>query len=396
MSPESREHFEIKKIVEDKMREWYGASIDEYYDSGHELDVFAMTSSGLNLYTEVIWHPSLNHLKNDMLILERSDADIKVVITNPEILRNYRLVKEYNKTVISQRNKGVKIWGRMINGERILKEDDFTNIELKQIYDSLIEEFGDDVESYNFEVEMYELIDREGKYEREYDAPLIELFIGSNKSPREWLKPTDLNRWLVSTLPYIIDVIPRRKYFECHTRENDFVRIHTKSIFHLITPMFYDFEHDIYYIDNTFYQIIVILVSCIRLMKLNNIENEHSLIIFLRNIAGINMKYDRRTWHYEYSFSDKINEAKFNFNFIPKNNWSEFKDLLFTIYKEICNELGVVTIQNNIIMIRIYNLMKNIHSYLMQHAHSSFNLVIPRVTVDDFNFTDEEKGLKSK
>lgn len=147
MSPESTEHYNLKKIFEDKLRSWYGASIDEYYDRGHILDVYAITSSGLKIYVEIVW----SNFKNDMLILERSEADIKVVIANPSILKNKNLVKDFNKTVMSQRGRGVKIWGVMINGERILSEPTCIDSEIRQIFDALISEISDDDDQHILE-----------------------------------------------------------------------------------------------------------------------------------------------------------------------------------------------------------------------------------------------------
>ena len=58
--------------------------------------------------------------------------------------KNENLLREFNKTVISQKRKGVKIWGVMINGERILSESTYIDSEIKQIFDALITETTDD------------------------------------------------------------------------------------------------------------------------------------------------------------------------------------------------------------------------------------------------------------
>jgi len=388
MSPESPEHFRIKEYMEARMREWFGASIDEYYDSGHELDVYAMTSSGVRFYIEVVWHPSLSHLKSDLLILERSQADIKVVIANPEIINNRTLVREYNKSVISQRNKGVQIWGIMINGKRILNDDKYIDVELKQILDSLYDDFFSHEAEYNFELEVNELIEKEGSIERSYEAPLIEMFIGQKSKPLNWLKPTSENAWIVSTLPGVRGATMRREYFECATSENDYVNVYTNGTFHFITPLVYNMERDLYYIDDIFYQIIINLFSSIRIMNMLHNENEHTLIVFLRNVSGITVTYDHRGWHHPYSFSDRIKEVKFIFDFLPSEDWSKYKDIMFNIYKEICTEIGS-TIQDKTITQRIMNIIRTIRHALNQHTHSQYKIVIPRVTYEEFQYSDE-------
>jgi hypothetical protein len=78
---------------------------------------------------------------------------------------------------------------------------------------------------------------------------------------------------------------------------------------------------------------------------------------------------------------------------MPVNELSAYKTLIHTIYREICNELGAVGIQDDTIMTRIFNLLTNIRQHLIAHTHSGFNFVIPGITIDDFEFTDEEKGI---
>jgi len=137
--PESEAHVKIKKIIYGKFNEWYGASIREFYDEGHKLDVYAVTSEGYSIYAEVIWDPSKSHFKDDLLSIERSDADIIITIVNPEILENAARVREFEKTLVSKRKAGTKM-SPMLNGHKILDNPGSVNHEIKQIVDVLLSE----------------------------------------------------------------------------------------------------------------------------------------------------------------------------------------------------------------------------------------------------------------
>lgn len=137
MPSESEAHLTIKKVIYGKFNEWYGASIPEYYDEAHELDVYAVTSDGYSIYAEVIWDPSKSHFRDDLLIIQRSDADIIITIVNPKILENDARVREFNKTLLSKRKAGIKM-SPMLNGQRVLDDLDYVTYEIRHIIDILL------------------------------------------------------------------------------------------------------------------------------------------------------------------------------------------------------------------------------------------------------------------
>jgi hypothetical protein len=373
--------------MEEKLRTWYGASINEYYDSGHELDVFAITNSGVKIYLEVIWHPSLSHVKSDLLILERSESDVKIVIANPEIIQSSSLVKEYNKSVMSLRKRGVKIWGVMLNGVRVLDDPIYVDIEIKQVIDSLLAEL-ESFQEYNYEVDLYEILERDGIRERINKAPLVEILIGSTSQPSYWLQPSQLNLWIVSSIYRVRSVTPRRMYFECQSYgENIFTRVHTNGVFHHITPFEYDTKLNTYYIDYVFMQIIFFIVTSIRVLNIHGVTTEQFLELFFRNVAGVKMMYDPalRQRHWEYYFSDNEDELRFSYSFVPSSDWSTMTPLLLTIYTDICREVGS-TITDEVILWRVKEIMKAIGYHAIQGTHSQFDTRIPGVGYPDFNF----------
>src|SRR3972149_10718543 len=106
MMPESKQHKAIKEILESKLRKWFGASLTEYPSSGHELDVFSVPTSGICIYVEIVWNHSWTHFLSDMNMLQQSDANVKVVVGSPKVIDNKRIVREFDKIVLSQRKDG--------------------------------------------------------------------------------------------------------------------------------------------------------------------------------------------------------------------------------------------------------------------------------------------------
>jgi hypothetical protein len=136
--PESSSHILLKELLVSKLKEWYGASIDEYPSSGHELDVFAVTNSGVSIYVEIIWTPSKTQFLRDMNMLQQSDANVKLVIANPEIINNEEMCREFAKIVVSQRRQGKSIHGYLLNGERVLQDAGYVTYELRKIIDDML------------------------------------------------------------------------------------------------------------------------------------------------------------------------------------------------------------------------------------------------------------------
>lgn len=136
--PESPSHLALKQLLVTKLKAWYGASIKEYPSSGHELDVFAVTSSGVGIYIEIIWSPSKTQFLSDINMLQVSDADVKLVVANPEIIAHDEMVREFDKVVISQRKLGYAIHGELLNGQRILDNSNYVDHDLRNLTDELV------------------------------------------------------------------------------------------------------------------------------------------------------------------------------------------------------------------------------------------------------------------
>jgi len=136
----SKEHRVTKEIVESKLHYWFGASVKEYPSAGHELDVFAVTSSGVSIYVEVIWVYSKTQFLSDMNMLQQSDADVKLVIGSPEVIADTEMLREFAKIVVSQRRTGKIIHGDILNGVRILEDPEYVENDLRRLFLHLTDE----------------------------------------------------------------------------------------------------------------------------------------------------------------------------------------------------------------------------------------------------------------
>jgi len=94
---ESVQHREIKKLFGKKLKEWTGATLQEFPSSGHKLDVFAVTPTGISIYAEIIWSSSRSNFFRDMSMIQTSSANVKMVIVSPEVLRNEGYKREFEK-----------------------------------------------------------------------------------------------------------------------------------------------------------------------------------------------------------------------------------------------------------------------------------------------------------
>ena len=132
-SSESLQHRKIKEIICEKLKEWTGATLQEYQSSGHELDVFAVTPTGISIYVEIIWSSSRSNFFRDMTMIQSSDADVKLVVVSPRVLSNEKYQREFEKVAISQRRLNFAMYGDFIDGERMLNEPDYLETEIKGV-----------------------------------------------------------------------------------------------------------------------------------------------------------------------------------------------------------------------------------------------------------------------
>ncbi len=138
--PETGEHKTLKQLLVAKLKEWFGASMPEYFSVGHELDVFAVTPDGISIYVEIVWSSSKTHFLQDINMIQQSDADVKVMIGSTEVINNDAFKREFDKVVITQLRSGKTIYSEILDGNKILDDVRHTNSNLKKIFKRLVNE----------------------------------------------------------------------------------------------------------------------------------------------------------------------------------------------------------------------------------------------------------------
>jgi hypothetical protein len=139
LCPETDEHKRIKELVLAKLRGMYGTGLSEYPDSGQVNDVYVITPNQIEIFVENVWTSTKSNFQRDLNILHRSKADVKILIVNPKILEDKSLLREFEKTKMSEIRRGVAI-SDMIDGSPILSPPETANNKFVEIVQGLVKE----------------------------------------------------------------------------------------------------------------------------------------------------------------------------------------------------------------------------------------------------------------
>lgn len=122
---ETEEHKQLKELVKSNFSKWFGPSIKEYHDSGHLLDVYTISYSGIEIMVEIIWTPTKANFWRDISLVQTSDAKLKVVIVHPRIAE--RMAREFEKIVVGEAKRRSLVVPYMIDGLRLLKDGEYVD-----------------------------------------------------------------------------------------------------------------------------------------------------------------------------------------------------------------------------------------------------------------------------
>ena len=89
-----------------------------------------------SIYVEIIW--SKRQYERDMISLQRVRTDIKVIVAGPKVLEDKLKKRDYVKFARKQIEDGIIVHPEMLSGERILQDDNYSDFELKGIFDVLM------------------------------------------------------------------------------------------------------------------------------------------------------------------------------------------------------------------------------------------------------------------
>lgn len=139
MSPETQEHKRLKETVSKLLTAQYGASLQEYPDTGNIQDVKAVTNDGISIFVENVWTSKKGNFQRDLNILQRSTANVKIFIANSVILQDSSLVRDFEKTRMAEREKGFQI-SVLIDASKILTDPDYVKNEFNKMVAELVSE----------------------------------------------------------------------------------------------------------------------------------------------------------------------------------------------------------------------------------------------------------------
>lgn len=134
---ESFEHKTLKMLMAEKLKDWFGVSTTEYNKDGNRIDVYCVTSKGVKIYIEIIWHHSMSHFNKDIISFLTTRSDIKIIIASPDILNDNKMNTEYRKKAIFQAENGVTVYYDMINGAKLIGDKTYVDNEFKEIMTTL-------------------------------------------------------------------------------------------------------------------------------------------------------------------------------------------------------------------------------------------------------------------
>lgn len=207
MSPgkETKEHKQIKELVKSNFGKWFGPSIKEYHDSGHLLDVYTVSYSGIEIMIEIIWTPTEANFWRDISLVQTSDAKLKVVIVHPKIAE--RMTREFEKVVVGEAKRGSFVVPYMIDGLRLLKDSEY------------VDQLGATVKDL-FEKHKVSLVEKIASLKSIVftNRPIAQLISGSLEIARK-IKRDDDVEWLERELYGFPEVIGSKEPKACDVEE---------------------------------------------------------------------------------------------------------------------------------------------------------------------------------
>jgi len=310
--------------------------------------------------------------------------------TREEVIREYSFAIDSKKDTIYCRHNELpssQLTIKIKNKEMNLSDIEYISFEDEEdlLRKTGAELFGVKViRKYNYMEKINYLINNEGKHLKSDVNPTIEVVISPKSDLGDWLYPDKDNRSLVSIAPSFIQTRVTREYFYGDTPKGEYLRVYKDGYFYFISKLFSGDKY--YYIDHILKDIIEIFVCAVRIMKHKKINKEHLLYIILRYMNNGKFKFFG-IGHNLYNFPQNKISDTFKYSFNPSNKWCELKNLLTSLYREICLDLGIYTITNKIINRKIWNIMLLTPSINTNYTTQKINAI----NLDEFCFTEEEK-----
>lgn len=216
--------------------------------------------------------------------------------------------------------------------------------------------------------------------------PLVELFIGPTRKTQDWLHPNPENLQLMRCIPDSfrnVNVIGRRKYFEFENRKAEiFVRMHLDGFFHSIKPwgVNSDEQGTYTYLFWLMVDIAESLFFVVRILKKYGIETEQNILFKLKGIAGLkvvpySIRHRFLISRSIRSFADDEDTISYEKIFNSNDEWNSFYRMLCDIYKEICVDLGIFDLREEVVSSNIRKVITNMQSLRTTYSGCGLNSI---------------------
>jgi hypothetical protein len=219
--------------------------------------------------------------------------------------------------------------------------------------------------------------------------PILELFIGSTNDATQWLPVNKENLTLMHAVPddfNILNVNPRRNYFEFQSEEKDvFLEIFNDGFFHIKLPIVpyidkNEESKDVYYLSWIMSNIAAILFFVLRLMEKKSFRSQQTVKIELHGVGGLKVIHFITQIPFGRlpisSFSSR--DDSFSYQESLDGSYQSAFQLLKTLYREICLDLGVIDLQEVDIKNCIIELVSRLRSLHTQYSSAGLREIPTR------------------
>ena len=189
------------------------------------------------------------------------------------------------------------------------------------------------------------------------------------------------NKFLISSFPYHNEIDTRRNFSETKPDKDVFLKVNKKGFFHSIIRLLSD-NPSSFTFDTIFMEIVQPLLFSIRLMKYRGVKGEYSMLLLLKNVGGMEVKFDT-FWSSirKYSFTNSVSEIEFSYSFDLQKEWKEISPILLKIYKDLCMEAGCLDILDTTVEKRVRDCIYSMVELRTSYTGENIALALVELTL---------------
>jgi hypothetical protein len=221
---------------------------------------------------------------------------------------------------------------------------------------------------------------RETKKVKEVPSkPLMEIFIGATTETKEWLPIIQENLELMRSAPDIFRyelISPRRGYFEFRGRTPEILAtMSSGGFFSALIPFRHYPNAKEYSLSLIFYDFAELLFFIVRVLKKKMVESEQAVRLDFHGIRTLPMTLFADLFPREYAFSGEQDYIYYQKCFDPREKWVSIYNILCEIYRDICIDLGIIDIKDDVIKQNVKRIILTIDSLRTTYTSSGLQRI---------------------